>query len=268
MFYRRYCFDFCFTCSGSIGAQQIKVLSRVKIVISSRKVKHSEMTDKRYVTGAFRQAAVCALITEVLFGDTGWARLLIEANSTQTYGIGIVWVVFLRESPWWSTRWTFYCNSVVTWAFAPTVQQKKRAAVSRDRDHPLWGHFLQSCILFTGVAYKQDLIQSPYKVAENNRLSNLGRTLMNLIGLPPKAKATTRFLGNLEKPARHVGRGICHFFFFNQGCMQYIATHLICGPLYHGDRDLSLVNLVSVLIFVFVLLLFQALLSWAPGLGK
>lgn len=43
--------------------------------------------------------------------------------------------------------------------------------------------------------------------------------------------------------------------------MQYIATHLICGPLYHGDRDLSLVNLVSVLIFVFVLLLFQALLS-------
>ena len=93
-------FDFCFTCSSSIGAQQIKVLSRVKIVISSRKVKHSEMTDKGYVAGAFCQAAVCALITEEPFGDIGWARLLIEANGTQTGGIGIVRVVFLRESPW------------------------------------------------------------------------------------------------------------------------------------------------------------------------
>ena len=96
----RYCFDFRFTCSSSIGAQQIKVLSRVKIVIRSRKVKHSEMTDKRYVTGAFCQAAVCALITEVPFGEIGWARLLIEANRAQTDGIGILWVVFLRESPW------------------------------------------------------------------------------------------------------------------------------------------------------------------------
>lgn len=98
MFSRRYCFYFCFTCSSSIEAKQIEVLSRVKIVISSRKVKHSEMTDKRYVTSAFRQAAVCALITKVPFGDIGWARLLIEANSTQTDGIAIVRVVFLRES--------------------------------------------------------------------------------------------------------------------------------------------------------------------------
>ena len=58
------------------------------------------MTDKGYVTGAFCQAAVCALITEEPFGDIGWARLLIEANGTQTGGIGIVRVVFLRESPW------------------------------------------------------------------------------------------------------------------------------------------------------------------------
>lgn len=58
------------------------------------------MTDKRYLTGAFRQAVVCALITEVPFGDIGWASLPMEANSTQTHGIAIIRVVFPRESPW------------------------------------------------------------------------------------------------------------------------------------------------------------------------